>query len=243
MLLAATLSLGKTHPAPLDLICRVLERHLHLTGAQLIALTLWIVHTFKYHRFSVTPRLALVSPVRGCGKTTVLNLIKALAFNTRKIDHITPAVLFQRSIQSTHACYVKVDNQDLPVNATLRSVINSGHHCDGEVTRCLDGQVTAFATFAPLALAAIGKLPFPILHRSIVIHMERAPSVELTRFDPKAIPRQKIDCETVYRETFEWARQCQPNLDPPVPKKLRNRAADNRRVLCAIADACSPEWA
>ena len=141
----------------------------------------------------------------------------------------------------------EVDNLDLLNNPTLRAVITSGHHCDGTISRCLDNQVTSFSTFAPLALAAIGKppnsLPLPISHRCVAIQMKRAPATEkLVRFDPKTIPRKKTDCDTVYRETFEWASRCRPNLDPPMPAELRNRAADNWRVLLSIADACSPEW-
>ena len=60
-------------PAPLDLIRHILQRHLYLTEHQLVALTLWIAHTFVFDRFSVTPRLAVVSPIKGCGKTTLLN--------------------------------------------------------------------------------------------------------------------------------------------------------------------------
>ena len=92
---------------------------------------------------------------------------------------------------------MKPDNQDLPVTAVLRAVINSGHHCDGTISRCLDGEERSFSTFAPLALAAIGTLPLPILHRSVVFRMERAPNAKLARFDPKTIPRQKADCETI----------------------------------------------
>jgi hypothetical protein len=240
---------GDRRPAPLDLIRHILQRHLHLTEHQVVAITLWITHTFVYSRFSITPRLALLSPVRGCGKTTVLNITKALAFKTRKVDGITAAVLF-RLIESERPCMLldEVDNLDLLNNPTLRAVITSGHLCDGTILRCLDNQVASFSTFAPLALAAIGKpphpLPLPILHRSVAIPMERAPITgeKLTRFDPKAIPRQKQDCDTVYRETFEWARQCPLNLDPPMPEELRNRAADNWRPLLSVADACSPAW-
>ena len=237
---------SNNHPAPLDHISNILQRYLHLTGAQFVALTLWIAHTFKYREFSITPRLALVSPVRGCGKTTVLSIANELAFKGTKIDNTTPAVLF-RLIDRQHACILldEVENQDLPVNAAMRAVMNSGHRSDGKITRYLDGSPTSFSTFSPLALAAIGKLPFPILHRSVVLHMERAPSTAkpLTRFDRKTLPAQTRMCTAVYEATFEWARQCQLNLDPEMPPELRNRAADNWRVLLAIADSHSAEWA
>ena len=230
-----------TTPAPLDLIHHILERHLHLTEHQLVAVTLWIAHSFVFRRFAITPRLVAVSPVKGCGKTTLLNIIKALGFKTRKVDHITAAVLF-RLIDRDRAALLldEVDNADLLNNPAMRSVINSGHHCDGTVMRYLEGESREFSTFAPLALAAIGKLPMPVMHRSVVINMERSP-VRLPRFDPKTIRDQQIDCETVYRQTFDWAVSCPVNLDPPLPEELRNRAADNWRVLIAIADAC-PGW-
>jgi hypothetical protein len=90
-------------------------------------------------------------------------------------------------------------------------------------------------------LAGIGKLPLPIMHRSIIISMERSRET-LTRFDPKSIPDQRLDCEISSQETLKWARRVDLNLDPPMPEELRNRPADNWRVLVSIADARSPEW-
>ena len=217
-------------------------RHLHLTEHQFIAVSLWIAHTFVFSRFAVTPRLVFESPVRGCGKTTALNIVKALAFKTTKTDHITAAVTFRLVDRDRPTLLVdEADNQDLPTNAVLRAVINSGHHCEGKIMRYLGGEIVEFATFAPLAFATISKLPLPILHRSVVIHMQRS-AVELTRFDPKTVLDQAQDCNIVYRETLSWARQCEPNLNPPMPEGLRNRPADNWRVLLAVADACSPAW-
>jgi hypothetical protein len=45
-----------------------------MTPHQFVAVALWIAHTFVYQRFAVTPRLMMTSPVRGCGKTTLLDL-------------------------------------------------------------------------------------------------------------------------------------------------------------------------
>ena len=49
-------------PGPLDLVCHMLMRYLHLTPHQYVALALWIIHTHVFDRFTVTPRLALRSP-------------------------------------------------------------------------------------------------------------------------------------------------------------------------------------
>jgi hypothetical protein len=233
---------GGVQVNPLDLIREVLRRHLYLDEHQLVAIALWIVHTFVYSRFSFSPRLALVSPVRGCGKTTVLNIIKTLGLRTVKTDHVTPAVLFRRIDRDRPTLLIdEADNQDLPTNSTLRTVLNSGHHCDGNIERFLDGRIQSFSTFAPIAIAAIGKLPMPLMHRSLVIHMERSPET-LERFDPRTNTDQVQLCAIVYRETLAWARQVELIADPIMPKELRNRTGDNWRVLFAIADACGAAW-
>ena len=150
----------------------------------------------------------------------------------RLIDRDRPTLLLDEA-----------DNQDLPNNPTLRAVINGGHHCDGTFMRVLDGQIVRFSTFAPLAFAAIGKLPVPVMHRSLIINMVRDPAAaELIRFDPKTNLDQQQDCNTVYREVFNWAQKCKLHLDPPMPGTLRNRPADNWRVLLSIADASGPAW-
>lgn len=229
-------------PPPLELIYHFIARYVQLDEHQLVAVTLWVVHSFVYSRFSITPRLVFYSPVRGAGKTTLLDVIAALGVKTERIDNITAAVLF-RLIDRTHPTILidEADNQDLPNDKTLLAVANSGHRRGGKVTRWILGDVVRFSTFAPLGFATICRLPLTLLHRSIVIRMTRA-SVDLIRFDPHTFADQKADCEIVYRQTHDWALTCPMNLDPPLPEELRNRAADNWRVLIAIADACSPTW-
>jgi hypothetical protein len=226
-------------PPPLDLIAHLVGRHCHLTEHQLTAITLWIAHSFLFERFSVTPRLALISPVRGCGKTTVINIINRLGSRPRKVDNVTGPSLFRMINRYRPTMLLdEADNQDLPSNPVLRAVLNSGHHRDGQIVR-LD---TIFYTFAPMAIAAIGRLPLPVMHRSVVIDMERSPSV-LPRFDPHTIPDQQRDCDIVYRQVFDWAQKCAIDTDPQLPAELCHRPADNWRPLIAIADGCNAEWA
>ena len=79
---------------PLDLVHHLLQRYVDLTPRQFVAVSLWIVHTFVYRRFTVTPRLMVTSPVRGCGKTTLLDLLEALCLRPLKSDSITAASIY-----------------------------------------------------------------------------------------------------------------------------------------------------
>ena len=61
----------------LERLLAVLTDHVELERHEVIAIALWVMHTFVFDKFTVTPRLLLESPVRGCGKTTVLVLLEA----------------------------------------------------------------------------------------------------------------------------------------------------------------------
>src|SRR5437660_8335465 len=104
------------------------------------------MHTFVFDRFTITPRLALCSPVRDCGKTTVLSLLARLTRKARRFDHVTPAALF-RAIdrERTTLLIDEGDNLDLATNGTLRAVLNSGHSEEGTIWRTDKGSPRAFS--------------------------------------------------------------------------------------------------
>jgi Protein of unknown function (DUF3631) len=229
---------------PLDLVHHLLQRYVVLTAHQYVAVSLWIMHTFVYHRFVVTPRLTLTSPVRGCGKTTLLDLIEALSVRPLKSDSITAASIYH-AVDREHPTLLldEADNLGLAFNGPLRAVLNSGHRRGGKITRYYSGQARSFSTFSPVAVAAIGTLPLPLMHRSVVIRIERHDGRrELNRLD-RDDPSTKADLNAAYRMIFTWARDAQINAAPPLPAPLRNRQADNWRPLIAVADAFGADWA
>ena len=62
----------------LDLVVRLVEIHIAVDAEESLVIALWILHTYVFDRFSITPRLTLLSPVRGCGKTLLLLRIEML---------------------------------------------------------------------------------------------------------------------------------------------------------------------
>ena len=226
--------------SPLDLITYILKQYLEMREHEYLAVALWITHTHVFNKFMVTPRLALVSPVRGCGKTTVLSISKVLCARAEKTDSITAASMFRLiDIKCPTLLCDEADNYGLLSNGDFRAVLNSGHRRGGAVTRVIDGTPRPFSTFAPVALAVIGSLPLPLMHRSVVIRMTRADgSREIRRFDEGDLG----DLEAIYGYVYRWALHIKLNTDPPMPTELRNRAADNWRPLVAIADACGEDW-
>jgi Protein of unknown function (DUF3631) len=219
-------------PNVLGLILRLIEEHISTTPAERLAIALWILHCWVFDRFAVTPRLALISPVRGCGKTITLSLIELLIPEGSRTDNTTAAAIYYalNSRQRTVLLVDEADGLDLSRNSALRSLFNSGHRRGGSINRFVGGRPQRYRTVAPLAIAAIGMLPLPLLHRAVVINMQRS-SGQLRRLDETSLVFQ-----LARRGIQKWAASCTLAADPEMPPVLRNRAADNWRILLSIAD-------
>jgi hypothetical protein len=221
---------------PLDLVIRLVEQHIAITEDERLAVALWILHTYVYARFRESPRLALLSPVNGCGKSTLLSLLQLVVRYGCGTANTTPAVIYYELERNPLTTWLidEADNLDLhkQSNGVIRSVLNMGHTRGATVCRMIRGEPVKIRVFAPLAVAAIGTLPFPLLRRSISINMQRPiADQKLERLDDAspvwAAARHQIQI---------WERRCSLAPDPVIPAGLRNRAADNWRVLLAIAD-------
>ena len=167
-----------------------------------------------------------------------------MAYRPERMDNATPAVIYHLIDRLNGTLLVdEADNLGLRENGILRSVLNSGHRKGGNIRRVIKGGPKAFSTFSPMAIAAIGSLPMPLMRRSIIVHMEKSEAgAALKRFDTGDADTM-ASVEVVYRFVTGWA-QSKPelNLDPAMPKELRNRVADNWRPLISIADSMGPRW-
>ncbi|MBM3847331.1 MAG: hypothetical protein FJ405_13745, partial [Verrucomicrobia bacterium] len=65
-------------------------RYLALPTGAKDALALWTAHTHCFEAFLHTPRLNLHSPEKGCGKTTLLDLLASLVLRPLRTESITP---------------------------------------------------------------------------------------------------------------------------------------------------------
>jgi hypothetical protein len=216
-----------------DLVRRLVERHIFVSPEECTAIALWILHTWTFRSFKVSPRLALISPVRGCGKTTLIALIEQLIENPWRVDEVSAASIYrQRSLPVF--LLDEFDQANLRHNRTLRSVLHSGWRDGGGVGRFIDGWSTRFRIYTPVALAAIGahSLSLQLLDRSIVINMDMPP--------PGASIERLNEHSPVFTEArrllSQWARTVELNPEPDMAG-LALRPADNWRPLLSIADS------
>ncbi len=79
----------------LDQLVVMLKRSLVLTALATETLALWIVHTYVLDAAEATPRLALLSPQKRCGKSKVLDLLFQLVQRPLATSNVTAAALFR----------------------------------------------------------------------------------------------------------------------------------------------------
>ena len=76
-------------------IINVLERTVVLEEQHKKVVALYILNTYVYDKFEFCPLLCITAPTKACGKSTLAELIGALAKNPRLTMNATPAVIFR----------------------------------------------------------------------------------------------------------------------------------------------------
>nr|MBA2252818.1 hypothetical protein [Nitrospirales bacterium] len=171
-------------PELLDEIVRFLSEYIILPPHGADAIALWAVYAHCFDQFDIAPRLALQSPEKRCGKTTVYELLIDLVPRALCTSNVTPAAIF-RVIETAHPTLL-IDEMDSFAESReeLRGILNSGHTRGGAVVIRTVGEEhepRAFSTWSPMALACIGRLPDTVEDRSIIIRMQRkAPTDKVT---------------------------------------------------------------
>ena len=209
------------------------------------AMALWVVFTHAFEAAESSPRLALLSPLPECGKTTALTLLGRLTVRSVLASNLSPAVVFRIIEEQRPTLLLDECDTYMEHNEEFRGILNSGHMRDtAAVWRCVgeDHTPQRFDTWAPMALAKIGALHPTLASRSIIIQMRRKrPEEDVERFRPLHASAM----EELARKAARWVSDNLGRLtgaDPELPVRLGSRAADNWRPLIAVADAAGGHW-
>ena len=214
-----------------------------------VAAALWVLHAHAQEAFFVSPILAITSPEKRCGKTTLLSIIKGMSPRALPFSNCTPAVLF-RAVEKFRPT-VLIDEADTflrgkQADPELRGLINSGHtRTAAFVLRTVGDshEPVKFTTWAPKVISLIGNLPETLEDRSVVLRMRRRAAherIERLRAD------RLSELSPIARKAARWAADhfdTLKEMDPLVPDEIvSDRAQDNWRPLLAIADAVDGPW-
>lgn len=224
------------------------------TPHYVVAMTLWILHTWAVSAFYVTPRLVIDSPEPGCGKTRVLEVLVLLCRSAKLTLSTTTAALYRRiDAAADQPPTILQDEADAvfgsktPMAEDLRALFNAGYKRGATVDRCEGDakniRVREFPVFAPAALAGLaGKMSKTVLDRAVVFHMRhRAPDEKVAEFREReaaadaAMLRRQLDAWSV--AAFDALAVARPDM----PTGVEDRAAEVWEALLAVADVADPQ--
>lgn len=211
-----------------------------------VAATLWVAHCHVLGAFESTPRLALLSPEPGSGKSRVLEVLELLVPRPLHAINATPAALFRKVSDEAGPPTILFDEVDTIFgpkakgdNEDVRGMLNAGHRRGATALRCaIKGKeitVEEFPAFCAVALAGLGDLPDTLMTRSVVIRMRRrAPGEHVEAFRHRV---HRTEAEPIRLELEGWADSARDALQdawPEFPPGIEDRAADVWEALLAV---------
>jgi hypothetical protein len=228
-------------------ISALIRQYLFCSEDQLTVLALWVVHTYGFEYFSVTPYLNICSPESQSGKTVCLSLLDLLCHNPWMPSGLTPARLISHITNSQPT--LLLDNWDTffrPSDAqSFVGFLNAGSaHGNRFVTRPDDRdddwdsdesmhgnrfvtrpghQDLDKSNFCPKAFAGQGRLPASLAARCIPIVLQRRKPTK------HALPFWR---DIVFKDAFR--------LVEPIPGWLKKNADALRHAALTFLRSPSP---
>ena len=239
----------------LDAIDELLERFVAFpTEHDRYAVAGWVLHTWTLDAFDSTPRLALLSPEKGSGKTRALEVIELVVPSPKHTVNMSAAVLF-RLVGGDEPVTLLMDEADTYLgwkvaaqHEDIRGLVNAGHRRGATTYRMnmeAGAKIQEFPAYAAVALAGIGDLPDTIIDRSIVIGMKRrTPDEVVEQFRRRIIGPQVA---TLAESLEVWGEHATDDLteiidDIELPEGIEDRPADVWEPIVAVGDLAGEPW-
>jgi hypothetical protein len=239
----------------------VIKRHVILNEHAAAALAVWVLHTYVFEMRDTVAYVAIESPEKRCGKTTLLSVMASMACKPLIASNITVGALFR----SVHTCSptLFIDEADtfMAGNSTMRGIINSGNTRRTAYVLRLSGsrqsyrQITLpdsppavpnndtglkkYSCWCPKVIAMIGQVPDTIADRSIVVKMARKLTTET------CAPLSELDTADIKARCVRFASDMAQSI-AQAPKirgeGLNDRAADTFDPLFVITRLAGDGW-
>lgn len=218
-----------------------------------ISHTLWVAHTHLMEGWFTTPRLAVLSPEPGSGKSRVLEITALLVPNPLLSVNSSAAYILRKVADQENRPTILYDEIDTifgPAargNEDLRGMVNAGYRRGAIVGRCNTErgkvQTLELETYAAVAMGGLGNLPDTIMSRSVIIRMRKRANGE--RVEPFQARVHEYQALALKDELAEWASTVATMAEtaqPEFPDSIVDRNADVWGPLFAVADLAGGQW-
>lgn len=214
---------------------------------------LWMAHAHLMDAWFSTPRLAVLSPEPGSGKSRVLEITALLVPNPLLSVNSSAAYILRKVADQDNRPTILYDEIDTVFGPQakgdegLRGMINAGYRQGATTGRCVTerGKVLPqeLSTYSAVALGGLGSLPDTLMVRSVIIRMrKRGPGEEVEPFRPRL---HEQPAGTLRDELAAWAAGVvvlAEGSEPSLPDGITDRDADVWEPLFTVADLAGGEW-
>ncbi len=242
--------------AILDEIVATIKQFVIIGDDEAIALAVWAVHTYVFRQRDAVAYVAIQSPEKRCGKTTLLSVLAGLADKALVASNVSVGALFRAIDEAGPTLLIDEADTFLGHNSVMRGILNCGntrrtafvlriaerkHRKSGADPEPVEGQsnVVRYSCWCPKVVAMIGNVPETLADRSIVINMVRKLVSEecapLSEFNPKPIQRK---CARWAMDNTK-AVQDYPRQDL---RMVSDRASDTYEPLMVLARLAGGDW-
>jgi len=160
-----------------DEVQRFIARYVVMDDDQRLVVALWVLHTYVFEVFTQTPYLAVNSPEKQCGKSTLLGVLEHSCNRPWNTCNPSEAVIYRKiHAQKPTLLLDEVDGifrKGSPYEH-LATLLNVGIRAGTKVPRVLNpksNELIEYNVFCPKVLAGIGT---PAGHRRQPVHSDQA---------------------------------------------------------------------
>jgi hypothetical protein len=202
-----------------------------------VAHLLWIVHSHLMEAWFSTPRLAVLSPEPGSGKSRLLEITALLVPRPLLSVKSSTAYVLRKIADQANRPTVLFDEIDTifgPLahgNEDLRAVINAGYRRGFKVGRCSTerGKIVTeeLDPYGAVAMGGLGDLPDTIMSRSVVIRMRKpAPEQKVEQFRPRLHEAEGFQLRDALADWAEGVVDQACEAEPVMPAGITYRHED-----------------
>jgi len=203
--------------ALLEKLRKYITRFIYFTELhQADFVALWVMGTYVFRVFNYFPYIWL-NAEKGSGKSLLMHVLSALAFNGDVLVNPTPAVVFRDIDQNATTLFIdefeKYRKQDKETAAAILSLLNVGFQKSGVVKRVDRGrsgpfEVQQFQAYSPKMLAGINDIDEVLQDRTVRLRLMRKKETEYTERYKETVEIQNTQAalrDDLYTFALEWA--------------------------------------
>ena len=186
----------------------------------------WVAAAWLQDQWDKFPHLAVTSPEKRCGKTTLLDLLHQIVPRSRYTTNISPAALY-RVIEKERPTLLMDESQSISrrgseASEVIREILNAGIGKNAKVVRC-GGQrmdeIQEFATYSPKVFAMIGEPDSVLADRCLPVALRRKTKAdEVRRYRSREVEevgaKVKAELEQWAIDNAEKVKEAYDRLEP-----------------------------